>query len=222
MAEQTILLAHENAQNDLTNLSFDFIVDFIYNSLGFEQNNISYDDVKNTLLDPNTTTDDKRKNLILNHYKALEFILELVRNNQTLTEELLKDLHEVLMGEDAIGGLYRKVDISIKGSSHTPPSHLKVYDRMKKYFLTLENYEGDVLEQIAYSHLQLAKIHPFLDGNGRCARLVLNYFLLINNYSPIVIYLEESDEYFDTLEEFKVNKDIKPFVNFYKKINLKI
>lgn len=217
MAEQTILLAHENAQNDLTNLSFDFIVDFIYNSLGFEQNNISYDDVKNTLLDPNTTTDDKRKNLILNHYKALEFILELVRNNQTLTEELLKDLHEVLMGEDAIGGLYRKVDISIKGSSHTPPSHLKVYDRMKKYFLTLENYEGDVLEQIAYSHLQLAKIHPFLDGNGRCARLVLNYFLLINNYSPIVIYLEESDEYFDTLEEFKVNKDIKPFVNFLQK-----
>lgn len=217
MAEQTILLAHENAQNDLTNLSFDFIVDFIYNSLGFEQNNISYDDVKNTLLDPNTTTDDKRKNLILNHYKALEFILELVRNNQTLTEELLKDLHEVLMGEDAIGGLYRKVDISIKGSSHTPPSHLKVYDRMKKYFLTLENYEGDVLEQIAYSHLQLAKIHPFLDGNGRCARLVLNYFLLINNYSPIVIYLEESDEYFVTLEEFKVNKDIKPFVNFLQK-----
>ena len=217
MAEQTILLAHENAQNDLTNLSFDFIVDFIYNSLGFEQNNISYDDVKNTLLDPNTTTDDTRKNLILNHYKALEFILELVRNNQTLTEELLKDLHEVLMGEDAIGGLYRKVDISIKGSSHTPPSHLKVYDRMKKYFLTLENYEGDVLEQIAYSHLQLAKIHPFLDGNGRCARLVLNYFLLINNYSPIVIYLEESDEYFDTLEEFKVNKDIKPFVNFLQK-----
>ena len=114
------------------------------------------------------------------------------------------------------GGLYRNVDISIKGSNHTPPSHIKVYDRMKKYFDTINQDGVELYEQIAFSHLQLAKIHPFLDGNGRCARLVLNYNLLKNGLKPIIIEANKKDEYFNYLEEFKVNKDILPFINFLK------
>jgi len=216
MAEQTISKAHVNAQN-FPNLSQNFIIDFIYNSLLFEHPEINYEDVKKALSTKEFDSTNKQFSLIINHKKALDFVLDLVKNNQPLTEELLKDLHEVLMGEESNGGLYRKVDISIKGSNHTPPSYLKVYDRMKKYFLTLENYEGDILEKIAYSHVQLAKIHPFLDGNGRCARLVLNYFLLMNGLPPVIIYQEESKEYFNALEEYKVNKDISMFVNFLKK-----
>ena len=58
------------------------------------------------------------------------------------------------------------------------------------------------------------KIHPFLDGNGRCARIVLNYYLIKNGRKPVIIPLERKEEYFNALEEFKVNKDIQVFVRF--------
>ena len=87
---------------------------------------------------------------------------------------------------------------------------------MKKYFDTINQDGVELYEQIAFSHLQLAKIHPFLDGNGRCARLVLNYNLLKNGLKPIIIEASKKDEYFNYLEEFKVNKDITPFINFLK------
>lgn len=217
MAEQTILRAHPGAHHDLTNVSDDFVIELIYNSLGFEHNYVSLDEVKDVLAGRKEEVDEKKVNLIVNHYQAFDFILNLVITKQKFDENTLKDLHQVLMGKDAHGGLYRNVDISIRGSNHTPPGHIKVYDRMKKYFLTLEQYEGDTLEMIAYGHLQLAKIHPFLDGNGRCARLVLNYFLMINGYKPIIVYLNESKTYFNALEEFKVNKNIQPFVEYLEK-----
>jgi Fic family protein len=149
----------------------------------------------------------------INVYRKEECLEDL---HVELTEDALKDLHQILMNDVNRGGLYRNVDISIKGSNHTPPSHIKVYDRMKKYFDTINQDGVELYEQIAFSHLQLAKIHPFLDGNGRCARLVLNYNLLKNGLKPIIIEANKKDEYFNYLEEFKVNKDILPFINFLK------
>ena len=138
----------------------------------------------------------------------------MVKYNSEFDENKLKDLHEVLMEGLDTGGLYRKVDISIKGSNHAPPSHLKVYDRMKKYFLTLREEGMGLLEKIAFSHVQLAKIHPFLDGNGRCARLVLNIQLMKNGFAPGINPYDESARYFEPLEAFKVNKDIDPFIEY--------
>ena len=87
---------------------------------------------------------------------------------------------------------------------------------MKKYFDSLSDTSIEMWEKIAFSHLQLAKIHPFLDGNGRLARLVLNYELLLNGQKPVIIYKDEKNKYFDLLEEFKVNKNIQPFIEFLK------
>ena len=120
------------------------------------------------------------------------------------------------------GGLYRNVDISVKGSNHTPPSYIKVYDRMEKYINYIaEGPKDDVLEYISYCHLQLAKIHPFLDGNGRLARLVLNYELMSNGFAPVIITADERDKYHEVLEKFKVEKEIEPFKAYLKELELK-
>lgn len=197
---------------DLNNISPEFIRDFVYNSLSFEKDDISPEDVEAALR--GEVLEEKKFRLIKNHIDAFWFIVDMVKNNSEFDENKLKDLHEVLMEGLDIGGLYRKVDISIKGSNHTPPSHLKVYDRMKKYFLTLREEGMGLLEKIAFSHVQLAKIHPFLDGNGRCARLVLNFQLMKNGFAPVIIPYDERARYFETLEAFKVNKDIDPFIEY--------
>lgn len=114
---------------DLNNISPEFIRDFVYNSLSFEKDDISPEDVEAALR--GEVLEEKKFRLIKNHIDAFWFIVDMVKNNSEFDENKLKDLHEVLMEGLDTGGLYRKVDISIKGSNHTPPSHLKVYDRMK-------------------------------------------------------------------------------------------
>ncbi|MBO4623472.1 MAG: Fic family protein [Bacilli bacterium] len=217
MSTCELLKLKEIAANlfDINNISFELKSKIIFSSLSFEYPSITLEEV-NDVLNGKSTNNSL---LINNQANALNFVIDLVKNNEELTENKLKDLHEILMkGILEVSGLYRNVDISIKGSNHTPPSHIKVYDRMGKYFDYLAQVNADLLEYISFSHLQLAKVHPFLDGNGRCARLVLNYELMKNGLAPVYILPEERNEYYNTLEEFKVNKDSNPFKEFLLKI----
>lgn len=156
------------------------------------------------------------KRSVYNHYCAYLDVCEATQKNLSFTEDLLKNTHVTLTKgvNDIPGGLYRNVDISIKGSSHTPPSYLKVYDRMTKYFDTINSSTDNPIKVACYAHLQLAKIHPFLDGNGRLSRLMMNFILMKNGYLPISISVKRRLEYFALLEEFKVNKNPVPFENF--------
>lgn len=191
---------------------------FIFNSLAYENDWVTLNNVRDVLAGKLEAFDSKKALVIDNFAKAFSFIMDMFHNNLSYDENKLKDIHEILMDNLGIGGLYRNVDISVRGSNHTPPSHVKVYDRMKKYFDTLNDEHGDLFEKVAYSHLQLVKIHPFLDGNGRCARLVLALLLLQNGLAPVIIPFTDRDKYFQMLEEYKVNKNITPFVSYLKNL----
>jgi Fic family protein len=202
---------------NLNELSNEFIAEFIYNSLSFETK-LSFEDVSKVVNEEQSSLDEKKTLAIKNYKKAFMFVVDLAKEKKELDENTLKDIHEMLMDEVQVGGLYRNVDISIKGSNHTPPAHLKVYDRMKKYFMTLEEYGDDVITKAAFSLLQLDKIHPFLDGNGRLSRIVLNYHLLYNGLAPVIFPFEEKEHYFNCIEEFKVNKNIDYFKEYLIKL----
>ncbi|MFA7055860.1 MAG: Fic family protein, partial [Acholeplasmataceae bacterium] len=101
---------------------------------------------------------------------------------------------------------------------HQPPDYVKVYDRMNKFFKNMETFEGSSIEKAAYAHASIAKIHPFVDANGRLAKLVLNYFLMKGDYLPISIPLELRENYIEKLEIFKTEKDLNPLTQFFKEI----
>jgi Fic family protein len=206
---------------DINDIDSHFIANFIYNSLSFKTDLKGLEEVEHILNGKHEGISDETVTLVLNHLNGFNFIVDLVKNEKDFNENTLKDLHNVLLGGTENGGLYRNVDISIRGSNHTPPSHIKVYDRMKKYFDTLDNFEGCPFEKIAFSYVQLAKIHPFFLGNGRTARLVLNFHLMKAKLVPIIIPHSDKVNYFHCLEEFKVNKNIKPFKKYIKNIEEK-
>ena len=204
--------------NDLhiSSISNGFLVDFISNSISLDTTLVTKEQVQN-ILDGNTDNISERiVSLVNNYLDGFLYGVALATKNDVFTENDLKDIHEKIVNGFSNGGLYRNVDISIKGSNHTPPSFIKVYDRMSKYFDTINSDDLDVYYKIAFSHLQLMKIHPFLDGNGRLARVVLNCMLLHYSLKPIIIEHDKKDAYFDMLEEFKVNKNIEPFIEFIK------
>jgi Fic family protein len=194
-----------------------FIAIYTYDAVSMEgHNKIPFEYVEKII--EHGTIDgysDKDQTEILNHVEAFYFIKKLAASDKEFNSEILKDLHEVLSSNVFPGGSYRNVNIQIFGAKHQPPDCMKVYDRMSKYFNVLSNFEGSTLDLAIYAHAQLSKIHPFLDGNGRIARLVMNYFLIKNGYLPISIPVSRRNEYFEALEVFKVEKDsakLKEFI----------
>lgn len=194
-----------------------FIKKFSFESLKFEENNTlskeEVDHLINTKIIVSELIERDQKE-ILNYTKAFDFVYKLVKLRKPLNEETLKDIHEILLEGILLGGRYRQVNITIKNSLHQPPNHLKVYNRMEKLFYDIENFKGNAIQKGAFAQSQILKIHPFLDGNGRLARLILNYYLMYEGYMPISIPLDKKDEYFKAVDIFKEQKRILPIETF--------
>lgn len=196
-----------------------FLLTYTFDAVGLEgKNEVPLEEVKR-LLKNKALLDysEREKKEVLNHAKAYQFVLEKASSGVPFDEEILKDIHELLVEGIFQGGIYRNVNVQIIGGAHQPPDYVKVYDRMSKLFTGLSDYR-DPLVKAVYAHAQIAKVHPFLDGNGRLARLVLNYLLIQANYLPITIPNPLKSTYIGHLETFKVEKNIDPLVNFVKSL----
>ena len=178
---------------------------FAKNSSCFETNQtISLEDVVAiTKGYPVQGIDENLKRKVYNNYRAYRKLQDLIEEDRKFDADLIKDLHEeVLNGFDG-GGLYRNTMIHINNSKYVPCDPIKIYKRMTKYFDEYDFGGKKGLELASFAHMQLAKIHPFLDGNGRVGRLILNYVLIKEGYLPISIPVKRRYEYFDLLELYK-------------------
>jgi Fic family protein len=194
-----------------------FIKEFTYDSVIIDgKNTLTKDDIDN-LLEKKiiiSQLSEREQKEALNYQKACEHAFKYVVSRKKINEDVLKDLHEILVEGIFPGGQYRMVNIQIKNSMHQPPDYVKVYDRMAKYFYDLEHFKGTAVQKAAYAHAQLLKVYPFLEGNGRLARLIMNYILMFDGYMPISIPISRQEEYFKYIDIFKVEKNLSPFEDF--------
>jgi Fic family protein len=135
-----------------------------------------------------------------------------------LNEYILKNIHYLILKgiDDKNAGTYRKINVGISGSNHTPPHFLQVPEAMSELFTWYEENKHVLhpVELAALFHFKFVFIHPFADGNGRTARLLLNLILMQNGYPPIIIKADPQDrlEYYTTLEKASVENDLEPFI----------
>jgi Fic family protein len=157
----------------------------------------------------------------INHQEAIHFIEQLVVNLQTFNKSVLLQLHQlILMGIDTKNaGVFRTVEVRISGSKHLPPSPLLLNDLMEGYFEFHELNKRTMHPVLlaAEMHERLVTIHPFIDGNGRTARLVMNLVLLQNGYTLVNIKgnLKNRLKYYQALEQVQLNHE---HTEFYKLI----
>ena len=195
----------------------DFDKLYIFESTLFDNGDFTYEDVCFLLEDHSRLFPDKDelvRKAIINNYHALVLVHQLVKNRQEITEPIVKDLHQVLVDNIIPGGVYRTRDLFILGAKHVPPTYLKIFKKMDNYFHELANPELTGIRKAAYTHLEILKIYPFMDANGRLARLLLNYQLELEGYLPVSITKGLRNEYFMNIDEYKINKDIEPFTAF--------
>lgn len=162
---------------------------------------------------------EREQKEFLNHIKAYEFILASLKTTK-VSEDFIKDIHQILLEDILPGGLYRQVNVRLVGL-HQPPDYIKVYDRMKKMIDHLnDNFEGGAIEKAAFIVLTISKIYPFITGNGRLGRLLMNYYLLQDGYVAISIDKAHRELYYEAIDDFKVNKTMEKMIFLIKKILL--
>ena len=198
----------------LKNWEDNFTIEFTHDTTAIEGNTLTLIDTKMILEDgivPKETTLFELDQ-IRGHADAWQYVKENVKNNIPLSENLIKDIHERVVPTRGVGEIYRTVPVYIRGAQHVPPNYKKVRDLMK-YFVQDMNIKSfsSIAELAAWTHAEFVKIHPFQDGNGRTARLMLNYQLMLHNYPPINIKKDNVHEYFNVLEIFAIKDDINPF-----------
>ena len=153
----------------------------------------------------------------INHQEAIGFIVDLVARKVDFSESILKQLHQlILKGIHRDGaGVYRSVQVRISGSKHIPPESYLLNGLMDDYF-RFYHFQKTRLHPVilaAEMHERLVTIHPFIDGNGRTSRLVMNLILLQHGY-PIVSLkgdLAERQRYYKALEAVQMNHDSTDF-----------
>ena len=154
----------------------------------------------------------------INHKDAIDYIKEIAQKETDLSERVVKDIHAlILRGIDKENaGTYRKVPVMISGARHIPPQPYLIEQLMEEYF---EFYEAnkDTLHPVILSaemHERLVSIHPFIDGNGRTSRLVMNLLLIRNGY-PIANIKGDTEsrlQYYEALEAVQMEDNKNSFI----------
>lgn len=160
----------------------------------------------------------------INHAQAIDYIKDLAKATNTIADRDILQIHAlILQGIDRENaGRYRSVPVMISGSKHTPPPPYVVPEKMQEMMdFYNENMETmHPVELASEMHERLVYIHPFADGNGRTARLLMNLILLQNGYSIAILKgdTENRLKYYEALETASIRGDKTPFKNFIKEV----
>lgn len=160
----------------------------------------------------------------INHQEAIAFIKDLMQRNTSLNEREVLSIHNLILRgiipEDA--GRYRKVQVMIKGSSHMPPQPYLVAKEMEDFFIWYETNKNKLhpIVLAAEMHERIVTIHPFIDGNGRTSRLVMNLILLQNGYiiANIKGDYDSRMQYYQALETAQTKNNKEDFILFIAQI----
>ena len=196
--------------------SFDrsFDIEYAHNSTAIEGNTLSLLQTK-TLLEDGISVGGKPLREIYevaNHEKAFSYVKRRVRDGQPLDERAVKDIHALLMENILVGGVYRNVEVRISGAGHKPPAPAAMYQQIKDFFLDLtERGFDNAIELAAWTHAEFVRIHPFVDGNGRTSRMIMNYKLMLAEILPVSVAKEDRLAYYEALEAYAVQGDLGPF-----------
>lgn len=191
-------------------------LEWTYNSNGIEGNTLTLRETQVVLEGITVGGKSIKEHLeAINHEKAILFLDDLVKDNEPISEWNIKNIHQLILKDidNENAGRYRKENVTIKGATHIPPDYLKVSELMEKLILTYNTWsEYHPIIQATLLHGELVKIHPFVDGNGRTSRLLMNLVLMNNGYNPVIIKKESRLKYYEALDKAHTTGNYTDFV----------
>lgn len=199
------------AQNSLKSLRDKLALEWTYHSNGIEGNTLTLRETKVVLEGITVGGRSIKEHLeARNHADAITFLDEIISQNEPVDQWQIKNLHGlVLKGiDDSEAGRYRSENVVISGASTTPPGFLHLNDEMTA-LIDWHSQSASLhpVRRAAELHTRFVEIHPFIDGNGRTGRLLMNFDLMKSGYPPAILLKEDRLRYYDALDEACITRN---------------
>ena len=201
-------------------------LEWTYNSNGIEGNTLTLRETQVVLEGITVGGKSIKEHLeAINHEKAILYLDEIVKDENPITEWHIKNIHQFILKDidNENAGRYRKENVAIKGAIHIPPDYLKIPELMEKLILTYNTWSGyHPIIRASLLHGELVKIHPFIDGNGRTSRLLMNLDLMNSGYNPVIIKKESRLKYYEALDKAHTTGNYTDFVKLVTKLEVEM
>lgn len=198
-------------------LKNNFNLQFTYNSNAIEGNTLTLSETR-VVLEGITVGGKTIKEQLeaINHKDAILYLEQIVQENEELSELEIRNIHRLVLKEidNENAGKYRNCNVVILGTEHIPPDYTVVKEKMEELILRYKDWckKYHPIIVSALLHGEFVKIHPFSDGNGRAARLLMNFEIIRNGYTPVIIKNEIRSKYYDALDKAHNTGDYTDFI----------
>ena len=186
-------------------LNREFLTEYTYNSNAIEGNTLTLRETDMVLRGLTIDRKSLKEHLeVIGHREAFEYVRQLVNENVEISEKVIKDIHYlVLPDKKEDRGVYRRVPVQIMGANHDPVQPYLIIPKMEELLEKYKCSEEDIVTKLAHFHIEFEGIHPFIDGNGRTGRLLINLELMKEGYPPIDIKFTDRSKYYEAFDEYQ-------------------
>ena len=205
-------------QGELERLNEEFLVEYTYNSTAIEGNTLTLREtdmvLKGITIDKKPIKDHLE---VIGHKDAFNYLADLVKEKEPLSENLIKQIHTLVLADKPEDrGIYRRVAVKIIGAKHFTENPLLIADKMEEL---IKEFNADkntnIIRKLALVHIKFEAIHPFIDGNGRTGRLLVNFELMKKGYPPIDIKYADRKAYYDAFDAYHEKHDLSQMENLF-------
>ena len=204
-------------EGEVERLRSEFMVELTYNSNAIEGNTLTLKETAMAL--EGMTVDQKplKDHLdAVGHRDAFLYVQDIATGDLPLSETIIKNIHSlVLMNRPDDRGVFRRIPVRIMGAYTEPVEPHLIVEKMEELLTNNENRKGTMhdIERIARFHLEFEGIHPFIDGNGRTGRLIMNLDLIRCGFPPINIKFTDRKKYYDAFDAYYRDNDVNKMIN---------
>ena len=191
-------------KGELERLSEQFVTEYTYNSNAIEGNTLT---LRETDLVLRGLTIDKKPLAhhleAIGHKEAFDYVADLARKNKPLSERVIKDIHYLVLADKKDDrGVYRRIPVSIMGAAHEPVQPYLIQPKIETLLSDYATGTEHIVTKLARFHVEFEAIHPFIDGNGRTGRLLVNLELMKAGFPPINIKFADRRAYYDAFDAY--------------------
>lgn len=197
-------------EGEVARLTEEFIVEYTYNSNAIEGNTLTLRETDMVLRGLTIDKKPLKDHLeAVGHKEAFEFVSELVKDNIQMSERIIKQIHYLVLADKKDDrGVYRRVPVRIMGAQNEPVQPYLIQPKMEQLMVDFAESTEHVVTKLARFHIEFESIHPFIDGNGRTGRLLVNLELMKAGFPPIDIKFTDRILYYTAFDEYHVNHNL--------------
>ena len=195
---------------EVARLNEEFIVEYTYNSNAIEGNTLTLRErdlvLRGLTIDRKPLKDHMEA---VGHKEAFDFVSELVKDNVPISESIIKQIHYLVLADKKEDrGVYRRVPVRIMGAQHEPVQPYLIEPKMQQLLHDFAESRSHIVTKLARFHMEFEGIHPFIDGNGRTGRLLVNLELMKAGFPPIDIKFTDRLAYYNAFDEYYVKHNL--------------